>query len=222
MILQKIFEEYGYCDITNKEDAEPYELLTEIFYEDDHISEELKYLYISKTRDELFLVLDGRNRNIKELCKKWDQKISIFIAFGSDQESVTQKIKYNVVQIILFEGSIDDRSEEGSLNVSRKILLPCTITEEGYIDIPDTETVEIPFYIVPVGDFEVNVNIKDHLKRYVPNSNAGNLSFLNEPIKKASGRKNSNHKIRKTFSEDQFGKIKEWINSYDHPDNSNQ
>lgn len=218
MCLQELFGIYEYCNITNKEDALSYKLLVELFYDDKKIPEELKYLYISKTGDELFIILDGRNQNIKELCKKWDQKISIFIAFGSDEEDVTQRLKYNVIQMILYEDSIDDRSEEGSLNVSRKILLPCTFKDGGDIEIPDTEAVEIPFYIVSVGDFMVKSTDLNNLKSYMPDSSTEDLNFLNEPMKKVDRNKNSNQ-APKSFTEDQFKKIKEWLNSYDYSDN---
>lgn len=218
MILQKLFSEHGYCDITEKENALTYKLLVGLFYEDEQIPKELKYLYMSKTCDELFIVLDGRNQNLRRLCEKWDQKISIFIVFGSDKEDVTQKLKYNVIQMILCEDSIDDRSEEGSLNVSRKILLPCTFKDGGDIEIPDTEAVEIPFNIVSVGDFKVNSKAMNNLKSYIPDSSTEDLDFLNKPIKKVERNKNSN-KVPKSFTEDQFKKIKEWLDTYDYSDN---
>lgn len=222
MSLQELFNRYGYCDITNKEDALDYNLLVELFYDDEKIPEELKFLYLSKTRDELFLVLDGRKYSINELCKKWDQKISIFIAFGSEEENVTKKIKYNVVQVILCDDTIDDRSEEGSLNVSRKILLPCIINDVGEIIISDTEVVEIPFYTVPVGDFEGNSIIVNDLRTYIPDSNTVDLDFLNKPVKKVNRNKNRGNKIPKSFTEDQFKKVKEWLGSYDYSENRNQ
>lgn len=219
MILWKLFEDYGYYNIINQADALSYKLSVGIFYDDGQIPKELKYLYISRTCDELFLILDGRNQNIKELCKKWDQKISIFIAFGSEEQNITERIKYNVIQIILCEDNIDDRSEEGSLNISRKILLPYMTTEEGDIIIPDTEIVEIPFYIVPAGDFKVNQQILNALKAHIPDSSADDLVFLEKPLKKVSRKKGNDNKIAKSLSEDQYIKIKGWLNSYDYSDN---
>lgn len=219
MSLQELFDRYGYCDITNKEDALDYNLLVEFFYDDEKIPEELKFLYLSKTCDELFLVLDGRKHGINELCEKWDQKISIFVAFGSEEENVTKKIKYNVVQVILCDDTIDDRSEEGSLNVSRKILLPCTINDMGDIIISDTEMVELPFYTVPVGDFEENSIIMNDLRTYIPNSNTVDLDFFNKPIKKVKRIKNSDNRIAKSFTEDQFIKVRGWLDSYDNSEN---
>ena len=193
-----------------------------LFYENDRIPKELKYIYISKTCDELFLVIDGRKQGINELCEKWDQKISIFIAFGSEEENITKKLKYNVIQIILCDDTISDRSEEGSLNVSRKMLLPCMINEEEDIIIPDTEVVEIPFYTMPVGDFEVNSLIVNNLKTYIPDSNTVDLDFLNKPIKKINRNKSGGNKIPKSFTKEQFKKVKEWLDTYDYSDNRNQ
>ena len=55
----------------------------------------------------------------------------------------------------------------------------------------------------------------------MPDSSTEDLNFLNEPIKKVDRNKNSNQ-APKSFTEDQFKKIKEWLNSYDHSDNQNQ
>lgn len=219
MNLQELFNSYGYCNIMYKEDAQDYNLLVELFYDDEKIPEELKFLYLSKTCDELFLVIDGRKRDINKLCEKWDQKISIFIAFGSEEENITKKLKYNVIQVILCDATIKDRSEEGSLNVSRKILLPCKINDAGDIIISDTEAVEIPFYTVSAGDFEANLMIISELKTYIPDSNTIDLDFFNKPIKKVNRSKSSDNKITKSFTEDQFKKVKGWLDSYDYSDN---
>ena len=220
MILQELFDTYKYCDLLKDENDVRFKLSVGLFYDDNgEIPQELKHLYISKTGDELFLVLDSTNYTIKELCKKWDQKISIFIAFGSNEGSVTKKLKYNVVQIILYKGNIEDRSEEGSLSVSRKILLPFEVSEEGDIIIADEEVVEIPFYIVPVGDFMVQPNILKDLKACIPDSIADDLGFLNEPMKKGNRKKGDDNKIIKIFNEDQYRKIEGWLNSYDYSNN---
>ena len=63
MILQDLFEESGYRNIINEDNAKPYHLSVDVFYnEEGQIPSELKFLYISKTKDELFFVLDVLGR----------------------------------------------------------------------------------------------------------------------------------------------------------------
>ena len=48
------------------------------------------------------------------------------------------------------------------------------------------------------------------------------LGFLNKPIKKVNRNKGSDNKIPKSFTEEQFKKVKEWLGSYDYSDSQNQ
>ena len=54
---------------------------------------------------------------------------------------------------------------------------------------------------------------------YIPDSNTTDLDFLNKPMKKVNRNKNSGSKISKSFTEEQFKKVKEWLDSYDYSDN---
>lgn len=214
MVLQELFKENGYSNIINKVEALQYELAVNMFYDDEEkIPEELRYLYISKTRDELFFVLDTRKYTPSELCEKWDRKISAFMTFGSQNREIIRKLKYNTVQILLYEAPIADRSEESSLNISRKILMPCTFKDDGTIEIPDDEVVGIPFYLITKGDFETNIDVVDKLRDCLSGTESDNLDFLNLRRKQVQRRTDENNHLRKNFEEDEYNKIKEWLNT---------
>lgn len=134
----------------------------------------------------MFFVLDGREYDLTELCKKWDQKISAFMTFGSKNKKVLRKLKYNAIQIILYENTIIDRSEEGSLNVTRKILLPCTFMRNGMTEIKDDEAVGIPFYLIPAGDFKVNEEFISQLNDCLPVDERGEFGGVKKSNKEKS------------------------------------
>ena len=98
--------------------------------------------------------------------------------FGSRNKELLGNLKYNAIQIILHENPIIDRSEEGSLNVTRKILLPCTFKGNGMIEIKDDEAVGIPFYLIPAGDFKVNEEFISQLNACLPVDERGEFDFL--------------------------------------------
>lgn len=214
MLLQEFFTNSNYSNIIKKEDAVSYGLSVEMLYdEDEKIPKEFKCLYISKTCDELFFVLDGREYDLTELCKKWDRKISAFMTFGSKNKEVLRKLKYNAIQIILYENPVIDRSEEGSLNVTRKILLPCTFKGNGMIEIKDDEAVGIPFYLIPAGDFKVNEKFTSQLNDCLPEDEKGEFEFLSLERKLVQKRVDDNNVLKKNFIKEEFDKIKEWLNT---------
>lgn len=213
MLLQEFFTKNNYSNIIKKEDAVSYGLSVGMLYDEDEIiPKEFKYLYISKTCDELFFILDGREYDLTELCEKWDRKISAFMTFGSKDKEILRKLKYNAIQIILYESPIVDRSEEGSLNVTRKILLPCTFKGNGMIEIKDDEAIGIPFYLIPAGDFKVNEEFVSQLNDCFPQDKRGEFEFLSLERKKQK-RIDDNNVLRKNFRREEYDKIKEWLNT---------
>lgn len=214
MLLQEFFTKSNYSNIIKREDAVSYGLSVGMLYdEDEKIPKEFKCLYISKTCDELFFILDGREGNLTELCEKWDRKISAFMTFGSKNKEILRKLKYNAIQIILYENPAIDRSEEGSLNVTRKILLPCTFKENGMIEIKEEEAVEIPFYLIPAGDFKVNEEFVSQLNDCLPEDEGGKFEFLFSERKLVQKRINANNVLKKNFINEEYDKIKEWLNT---------
>ncbi len=208
MILREQFENNKYQSILQKQNALDRKLYINFFYDDDNqIPKEVFDIYISAHGDELFLILNGDNQNIPKLCKGWDEKISSFMVFGSDERLVLRNLKYNVIQIILCSGEIIDRTAEGSLNISRKLILSYEMNAEGEIEIPDEEAVEIPFYLIPAGDFRIDEEIAKELSICMPESN--NLEFLYSPRKKEKNIKTGTPKM--SFSENEYKIIEEWL-----------
>lgn len=214
MVLQELFKKYGYINIIDRAKAIQYDLFVNMLYEDGkNIPPELKYLYISKTRDELFFILDGREQEICRLCEKWDRKISAFITFGSSDRKIVKRLKYNVIQIILYDLPVVDRSEEKSLNVTRKLFVPSSFLENGDINILDEDIVEIPFYLIENKHFEKSNAVLNELKRNLPNSENEIFDFLNVK-RKLVFKKKENKILKKNFKEDEYNKIKEWLDTY--------
>ncbi|MCI9210475.1 MAG: hypothetical protein HFI83_07270 [Eubacterium sp.] len=212
MILQDLFEESGYRNIINEDNAKPYHLSVDVFYnKEGQIPSELKFLYISKTKDELFFVLDGRVESISNVCKKWEQNISAFMAFGSPDKNVIRNLKYNVVMLVLFEDFSVDRSKESSLNIARKIFLPCTFKANGDIEIAEEEVVELPFYLIKEEAFEKDFNMADRLKLMLPKMEQEEMDFLGITRKQVPGREDSNGVLKKNFKQEEYEKIKRWL-----------
>lgn len=113
----------------------------------------------------------------------------------------------------MYENPIVDRSEEGSLNVTRKILLPCSFKKNGVIEVQDDEAVEIPFYLIPVGDFKVNEEFVTELNDCLPQDERGEFEFLSLKRKLVQKRVDDNNVLKKNFIKEEYDKIKEWLNT---------
>lgn len=220
-----IKKEY-YHSIFKKEDALKEKLFIEYLYdEEDDERIELYDIFISKHCDELFIVLKVDAENIKDVTAWWDHRVSLFTSFGSKDRDLLRRFKYNVIQLLLCKGEKQfieeketivlpenmDRSEEGSLNITRKIILPYTEDEEGNIIIPDEEAVEIPFYMILSGDFRTDKNKTQELNKCLPS--ADHLQFLYKEVKKVNkGRKKITDK---SFGKEKFKDIEEWLTNAD-------
>lgn len=169
--------------------------------ENKKVPEELLDIYISSQGDEIVILLNGDKKDIHTMCDEWDNRVSIFVAFGSENRSLLRKMKYNIIEIILCKDKQRDRSEEGSLKVTRKIILSYDIESDGTIVIPDTEAVEIPFYMIPTSDFLLNEENIKTLKKCMPKED---LKILFQENKKGRG-------INSTFEKEYYDKIEEWL-----------
>lgn len=204
MTLQEIFATYDYTNVLNDIKGEKSELFIDFFYdEDDRKPNELLGIYISKKRDELFVVLNGEDCDVKKLCERWDCNIRTFINFGSDNKAVLKQLKYNVIQLVLFQKQIVDRSEESSLNISRKIFLSCMIDKEGEIFLEEGENIKLPFYMIESDEVEINHDVVTELQSCIPTADS-QLDFLMEKKKKAN-------KNNKSFLSVEYGLVKEWL-----------
>lgn len=219
MFLQEIFSKSGYKNIIDGAVDENVSLCIEYFYDEDTIPEELLGVYISSRWDELFLVLNGEGKNINELCEKWDRKISTFMIFGSENKKVITKLKYNVIQIVLYESEIEDRSQEGSLNISRKILLPSKIGINGQVNIDDNDALELPFVLIPPCESALKADVINELLLLVPAEGSA-MEFMRNPRKRERKRKGEDGLLIKSFSEE-FEQIKEWLGENDNTESKN-
>ena len=202
MKLLEQFEKYNYKSLLKEEIASSFQVDIDYFLDENKKKpEELYGIYISSRGDEIFLLLIVNNKNIRRMCEEWDRKVSMFVAFGSEERVVLRRFKYNIIEIILCKEQNIDRTEESSLNVTRKIILPYDIEDDGTILIPDEEIVELPFYMIPINDFAPNEESKKKLEKSMPKEG---LEILFQENKKGRGAK-------KTFDKEYYDKIEEWL-----------
>ena len=152
MILQEEFKKSGYKDILVGNIASEYRINLEDLFDLDQKPEELLCIFISKQRDDLFFLLDGDLMEINTLCDRWDDRIRVFMIINGKAEMI-HKLKYNVVQLIVYSKEILDKSREGNLLISRKILIKGDMTDKNQIVIDDDEVIELPFHMIPTDAF---------------------------------------------------------------------
>lgn len=203
MILQELFHDYGYDNIEINIKKMQHGFILDYFYKDDEKPTELLGIYLSKNKDELIFVLDSRGREINILCQNWDKMIRDFIIFGSEDRKALEKIKYNIVQFVLLDHDIVDKTEERSLNISRKIFLRCEIKKDGNVVLARDEELKLPFYQVSSEKFNIKQDLVDRLNECVFKKDLS-LNFLNGYRKKAN--KNS-----KSFSDYEYNLIESWL-----------
>ena len=122
MILQEEFMQNGYKKLLSGENANIYQINLEDFFDLNDIPSELIEIYISEKQDELFFIIDGDGMEINELCDTWDDRIRVFTIING-KNTIIQKLKYNIVQLIIYSDDIPDKNREGNLYISRKIIL---------------------------------------------------------------------------------------------------
>ena len=108
MILQEEFKKNGYRDILVDNNASEYDINLESIFELNQKPDELLSIFISEQRDELFFLLDGDKKEINSLCDYWDNQICVFTII-SGKSKVLHKLKYNIVQLIVYSGNILDK-----------------------------------------------------------------------------------------------------------------
>lgn len=215
MLLNEAFERRKYKNIL-KNIKEFKEIFNLDFFCDEDIPSELLGMYLSQNWDELFLVLNSEGKDINELCEKWDKKISTFMVFGSKDKEILKKMKYNVVQIILFEDGDVDRTKEGSLNISRKIILPCTFGNGGEVSVTDDVAMELPFVLVTANETQKESGVYNELLKLLPEEGS-NMEFLNFYREKRRKKPTEEEYINTFF--DEFEMIKEWLLNNDNTEN---
>lgn len=208
MILQEEFKKNGYRDILVDNNASEYDINLESIFELNQKPDELLSIFISEQRDELFFLLDGDKKEINSLCDYWDNQICVFTII-SGKSKVLHKLKYNIVQLIVYSGNILDKSREGNLLISRKIIIKGDMTNRHKIVIDDDDGIELPFHMIPVDAFEQDEEQIIQLHQLLPENKE--LWTLLQKKRKKVNRKEKEGVLEKSFEEQEYKKIKEWL-----------
>lgn len=208
MILQEEFKKSGYEDLLVGDIAFEYEINLEDIFDLDQKPEELLSIFISNQRDELFFLLDGDTAEIDSLCDYWDDRIRVFMIINGKSEAM-HKLKYNIVQMIVYSEGTPDRSREGNLFISRKIIIKGDMTDKDRIVINDDEVIELPFHMIPTDAFAPDVEQTKRLSQLLP-EDEGLLTLL-EKKRKRVNRNKKEGVVDKSFGEQDYERIKGWL-----------
>lgn len=208
MILQEEFKKSGYKDILVGNIASEYGINLEDLFDLDQKPKELLCIFISEQRDDLFFLLDGDLMEINTLCDRWDDRIRVFMIINGKAEMI-HKLKYNVVQLIVYSKEILDKSREGNLLISRKILIKGDMTDKNQIVIDDDEVIELPFHMIPTDAFAPDTERMKRLSQLLPEDEG--LLALMEKKRKRVNRKEREGVLDKSFEVQDYEQIKEWL-----------
>ncbi len=208
MILQEEFKKSGYKDILVGNIASEYEINLEDIFDLDQKPEALLSIFISDQRDELFFLLDGDLAAIDSLCDYWDDRIRVFMIINGKSKAI-HKLKYNIVQLIVYSQGTPDKSREGNLLISRKIIIKGDMTDKDRIVIDDEEVIELPFHMIPTDAFAPDVEQMKRLSQLLPEDEG--LLTLMEKKRKRVNRNKKEGVLDKSFGEKDYKKIKEWL-----------
>lgn len=208
MILQEEFKKNGYKDILVGDIASEYEINLEDIFDLDQKPEELLGIFISEKKDELFFLLDGDLMEINSLCDCWDDRIRVFIIINGKSKEL-HKLKYNIVQLIVYSGDAPDKSREGNLLISRKIIIKGNMMDKKQIVIDDNEVIELPFHMIPANAFAPDEKKEKQLEQLLP-EDEGLLSLMEEKHRKVN-RKERDGELDKSLKIQDYERIKEWL-----------
>ena len=208
MILQEEFKKNGYKDILIGDIASEYEINLEDIFDLNQKPEELLNIFISEKKEELFFILDGDLMEIDSLCDCWDNRIRIFIIINGKLKGI-HKIKYNIIQLIVYSGDTPDKSREGHLLISRKIIIKGNMTDKNQIVIDDNEVIELPFHMIPTNAFAPDEKKMRQLKLLLPEDEE--LLVLMERKHRKVNKKEKNGELDKSFETQDYERIREWL-----------
>lgn len=208
MILQKEFEKSGYNNLLVGDIASEYEIDLEDIFDLNQKPEELLGIFISEQRDDLFFLLDGDLMKINDLCDYWDNRIRVFTIINGKTKAF-HKLKYNIVQLIVYSGDCPDKNREGNLYISRKIIIKGDMTDKEHIVIDDDEVIELPFHMISADAFAPDEERVKQLSQLIPED--AELLVIMEKKQKKINRKEREGVLDKSFEVQEFKKIKEWL-----------
>lgn len=208
MKWQECFEKYEFRSLIRT--VKDGQRTTEIgeFMRDGEVPKELCEIYLSRYRDEMFLVLRfDKGTDISEGCSCWDKKILSFLNFGGlheDKRELLKNIKYNVTQIVLCEEVADFRLEK-SVSVSRKILLRCN----GEDELDDGNRLRLPFWYDEFKGAGEDKERIEQLNILLPQKDE--LAFLRQQREKIDRRRANVSETQTNFDEAQLELVKGWL-----------
>lgn len=208
MILQEEFQKSGYLDLLVDHNASKYGIELEDIYDAAKRPEELLSIFISEHRDELFFLLDGNSREIKSLCDRWDDRIRVFAIINGNNDAF-KKLKYNIVQLIVYSGDVPDRSREGDLQITRKIIIRGDLKDQAHIVIDDDEAIELPFHMIPPDAFAPDPEQTAKLHRLIPKDD-GLLRTMKKKHRRVQ-RKEDQLVQPKSLKAEDYEQIKGWL-----------
>lgn len=208
MILQEEFKKSGYKDILVEDIASEYEIDLKDIFELNQKPEELLSIFISEQGDDLFFLLDGDLMGIDSLCDRWDDRIRVFTIINGKSKAI-HKLMYNIVQLIVYSGDTPDKSREGNLMISRKIIIKGDMTVKNQIVIDDDEVIELPFHMIPADAFAPDEEQMKQLSQLLP-ENEDLLALMKKKHKKVN-KKEREGVWDKAFEVQDYEKIKEWL-----------
>lgn len=121
--------------------------------------EPLQCIYMHKTFNEMYLVLNCINYDlsqIKEICINWESNVLNYVNFGDEYKDNKHFLKYNIALLILCKDLAESEDDnfryeiEKSKTICRKIFI---ITDENE-NIPESEQTMLPFYFRPIENQE--------------------------------------------------------------------
>ncbi len=208
MILQEEFRKSKYEDLLIGDIASRYGINLENIFDIDRRPEELLSIYISDQSDEMFFLLDGNKMEIDSLCDRWDDRIRVFMILNGKSKEI-HKLKYNIVQLVVYSGDTPDKSREGNLLISRKIIIKADMTNKDKIVIDDDEVIELPFHMIPTDAFAPDIEQMNRLRQLLPDN--AELLALMEKKQKRVNRKEKDGMLEKSFNVQDYKKIEEWL-----------
>lgn len=208
MILQEEFEKNGYKDLLTENIASKYGFDLEDIFDVNNKPEELLSIFISKQGDDLFFLLDGDLMDINYLCDQWDDRIRVFSIINKDSKSF-YKLKYNIIQLIVYSEQLPDKNREGNLHITRKIIIKGDMIDKKRIVIDNDESIELPFHMISEATFAPNEAQVMHLNHLLP-EDENLLNIMKRNIPKVP--KKINRGVRdKSFEIQNYELIKEWL-----------
>lgn len=208
MILQEGFQESGYTDLLDTSAASKFDIGLEHIVDPEEQHDELLHVYISEQGDELFLVLDGDSMEIDALCDRWDNNLRVGSIINRDKAAF-KKLKFNIVQLIVYSGKILDKSRETDLIISRKMFIQGDTRNKDRIVIDEKMANGLPFRLIQANPFAPDAVRTQQLHQLLPKD-----KDLQKLMKKKILRKNRREKdggLVKSLEKTEYNMIKEWL-----------